>query len=119
VKKLYTEMTEANWKSISCCGEVDVVHVDGTIHHYVCRECGRTLGTLDNGDTPVVTWDPNTANNIRQARRLANLTQTELAEKSGIDQRQISRYEQGQDMAVSSLIRIARALGIEPGELLK
>lgn len=56
---------------------------------------------------------------IRRLREMAGISQKELADKSGIDQRQLSRYENGQDMQVSILLKIATALGADPGELLK
>ena len=62
----------------------------------------------------------NVPENIQHARHNANLTQVELAERMGVAQSRIYEWETGKkDPTASSLIKIARALGIEPGELLK
>ena len=48
------------------------------------------------------------------------LTQDELAAISGIDSSNIRAYENGRAMpSVQSLVRIAFALGLEPGALLE
>jgi transcriptional regulator with XRE-family HTH domain len=60
----------------------------------------------------------NIAENLRKARERSGLTQTELAEKTGIDQRQISRYENGQICKYDKLVLIAEALNISPSNLL-
>ena len=58
--------------------------------------------------------------NIRAARESANISQGALAKAIGATQRQISLYESGdQDPTASRIIAIARALGVEPGELLR
>lgn len=58
---------------------------------------------------------------VREARRLAMLTQGELAEKSGVGITSIVRIEREQlDTAprVSTLRKLARGLGVDPRELL-
>ena len=58
--------------------------------------------------------------NIRLARESAGLTQKELATRIGVAQARIAEWERGKvDPTGSTLIKIAAALGIEPGELLK
>lgn len=120
MKKLYTEMTASDWKQIGHAhGETDTKHCGGTTHNYVCRECGEILGTLYNGDEPVVEWH-NVGANIRSARDAAGLSQKALADKMRIGQARIADWEGGKkDPKASSLFAIADALGIEPGELLK
>lgn len=41
------------------------------------------------------------------------LTQKELAEKSGVSLRSISRFEKGEDIQFSNFIKILRTLGLE------
>ena len=53
---------------------------------------------------------------IRHARKLAALTQTELAERAGIDQGDLSRLETGQGVrgaTIAIVERVAQALGQE------
>jgi len=58
--------------------------------------------------------------NIKRIRESKSLTQTELAEMTGTDQRQIWRYESGETTPDGyRIIEFAHALGVEPGELLK
>jgi transcriptional regulator with XRE-family HTH domain len=56
---------------------------------------------------------------IAERRRLANLTQAQLAERIDVATETISRVERGATVpSVASLARIAGALGCEPYELL-
>jgi transcriptional regulator with XRE-family HTH domain len=56
---------------------------------------------------------------IAERRRLANLTQAQLAERIDVATETISRVERGATVpSVASLARIAAALGCEPYELL-
>ena len=49
-----------------------------------------------------------------RARRLAlGLTQTEAARRSGIQQRQVSTFEHGGDLTLSTLLKLAQALDVE------
>lgn len=57
------------------------------------------------------------AERIKQARIDAGLTQTELAERSGISQPAISAVESGADVRLSTLERIAEALGVPAAKL--
>ncbi len=56
---------------------------------------------------------------LKTARRIAGLTQQQLAEKAGVDDSLISRLERGDRKTASyeSIVRIARALNVEPEEL--
>ena len=57
---------------------------------------------------------------IVRGRQKLGLTQDELAVISGIDSSNIRAYENGRAMpSVQSLVRIAFALGLEPGALLE
>ena len=62
------------------------------------------------------------ANRLKHQRKLAGLTQRELAERSGVSLRMIQAYEQfGQDIAkaeAGSLLNLASVLGCEPATLL-
>lgn len=59
---------------------------------------------------------------LEWARRMAGMTQAELAEKSGVHSRQIQRVEIGEaevgNLAAKNLIAIADALGVEVKNLL-
>lgn len=51
---------------------------------------------------------------IIRARRLAlGLSQVEAARRSGIQQRQVSTFERGGDVTLSTLLRLAQALDLE------
>jgi transcriptional regulator with XRE-family HTH domain len=53
-----------------------------------------------------------------QARKAADLTQAEVAERIGRDQTFVSLIERGQRrMDVIEFIKLAKALGVEPAEL--
>jgi transcriptional regulator with XRE-family HTH domain len=49
-----------------------------------------------------------------RARRLAlGLSQSEVARRSGIQQRQVSIFERGGDVTLSTLLKLAQALDLE------
>lgn len=49
-----------------------------------------------------------------RARRLAlGLSQAEVARRSGIQQRQVSTFERGGDVTLSTLLKLAQALDVE------
>ena len=53
-------------------------------------------------------------NEAFRARRLAlNLSQTEAARRSGIQQRQVSLFERGGDITLSTFLKLAQALDME------
>jgi len=56
---------------------------------------------------------------LKKYRRIAGLTQEQLARKSGVDATLISRFERGSRRRLSydNIIRLARALNLEPEEL--
>jgi transcriptional regulator with XRE-family HTH domain len=57
--------------------------------------------------------------NLRDARKRLGLTQEEVAERSGVHPTEVSRIEAGKrDPRISTLLRLARALEVRPGELL-
>ena len=56
---------------------------------------------------------------IKQARVRAEMTQYQLAESAGVSQPAISQIETGRHrLSLETLIKLAKALGIEPAELL-
>jgi transcriptional regulator with XRE-family HTH domain len=58
--------------------------------------------------------------NLREARRRLSLTQEDVADRSGVHATEVSRIEAGKrDPRVSTVIRLARAVELEPAELLK
>lgn len=57
---------------------------------------------------------------IQHARQESLLTQRALEQLSGIDVSNIGKYERGTALpSLGSLIRIAHALGVDPGELVQ
>lgn len=58
---------------------------------------------------------------LRELREAAELTQSELSEKAGVRQATISQLEGGkrQRVDLGILERLAKVLGVEPGELLE
>ena len=55
---------------------------------------------------------------LREVRLRKVLTQEELAQRSGVAEATISRIESGQQEArISTVRKLAAALGVEPGEL--
>jgi transcriptional regulator with XRE-family HTH domain len=56
---------------------------------------------------------------LRIARRTARLTQVQLAERSGVDQRVISKIETGivRKPEYETVVRLSRALNVEPEKL--
>lgn len=48
---------------------------------------------------------------LQELRRSRRVTQVELADRIGVDQRQVSRLEGGGDLLLSSLVRYVEALG--------
>lgn len=58
--------------------------------------------------------------NLRVARRRAGLRQQDLADRLGIYQSGISLWESGRLVPkITSIVRLAEALKIEPGDLLR
>ena len=57
--------------------------------------------------------------NLRTARRIADLTQEQLAQKAGVDQTTISALERGisRNPSYETVVKLARALNITPEEL--
>ena len=56
--------------------------------------------------------------NIRELRKLKNLSQEAFADKAGLDRTYVGGIERGErNIATLNLIRIALALNIEVGEL--
>ena len=57
---------------------------------------------------------------LKKYRKIAGLTQQQLARKAGVDVTLISRLENGQRLNASypTIVRLARALNLEPEELL-
>jgi transcriptional regulator with XRE-family HTH domain len=56
---------------------------------------------------------------VRNARRVAALSQVDLANRSGIPQHAVSEIEAGRrNPTVLTLLRLAIALGVQPGKLL-
>lgn len=56
---------------------------------------------------------------IGEVRRAKGVTQEELAARLGMAVRGFQRIEAGQNITLHTLARIANALKVEPGELLR
>lgn len=58
--------------------------------------------------------------NLRELRKSLGLTQEDVAQRSGVHATEVSRIEGGKrDPKVSTLERLARAVGVKPGQLLE
>jgi transcriptional regulator with XRE-family HTH domain len=58
--------------------------------------------------------------NLRRARERAGLTQEEVAERSGVHATEVSRIEAGKrDPRISTMERLAEAVEVPPGDLLR
>lgn len=56
---------------------------------------------------------------MRRVRKAAGLTQQALWDSSGVNMTEISRIENGQkDPQLTTIVRLAVGLGIQPGDLL-
>lgn len=60
---------------------------------------------------------------LKKFRQAADLTQKELADKTGINIRQIQKYESGEyalgNMTAKTLLAISDALGVDPHVLIQ
>jgi transcriptional regulator with XRE-family HTH domain len=58
--------------------------------------------------------------NLREARLKLEMSQEQVSEKSGVHATEVSRIEAGKrDPRVSTVERLARAVGLRPGQLLE
>ncbi|MGN6254954.1 MAG: helix-turn-helix domain-containing protein [Solirubrobacterales bacterium] len=58
--------------------------------------------------------------NLREARMKSGMTQEEVAERSGVHATEVSRIEAGKrDPRVSTVLRLAEAVNVKPGQLLE
>jgi transcriptional regulator with XRE-family HTH domain len=55
---------------------------------------------------------------IKAAREALNMSQADLARKVGVDASRLCRWERGEEPRFASVKKLAKALGIRPGELL-
>ncbi len=71
-----------------------------------------------NGSDELDNWKSHTAKTLKRLRKAANLTQGELAKKSGLPQSHISRLESAKHCANHlTLTRLASGLGVKLSEL--
>lgn len=56
--------------------------------------------------------------NLKALRKKKGLSQVSLAKRANVAQPQISAWENGLTPTIASLERLAKALGVKPGELL-
>lgn len=62
----------------------------------------------------------NLGRNLRHARDRLGLTQEQVAERSGVHATEVSRIEAGKrDPRVSTMERLAKAVGVPPSDLLR
>ncbi|HEX5526784.1 MAG TPA: helix-turn-helix transcriptional regulator [Solirubrobacterales bacterium] len=58
--------------------------------------------------------------NLRDARTRSGMTQEQVADRSGVHATEVSRIEAGKrDPRVSTVLRLAKALNVKPGQLLE
>jgi transcriptional regulator with XRE-family HTH domain len=58
--------------------------------------------------------------NLREARKRLGLTQEQVAERSGVHATEVSRIEAGKrDPQISTLLKLAKAVELQPGKLLE
>jgi len=61
----------------------------------------------------------NLGKNLRAARKKLDLSQSEVSQRSGVEQGEVSRIERGiRDPQVSTLEKLAAAVEVPPGRLL-
>ncbi len=59
------------------------------------------------------------AQNLKEARRRARMTQEDVSRASDVHPTEVSRIENGErDARVSTVFRLAKALGVAPGQLM-
>lgn len=57
---------------------------------------------------------------LKQLRAARDMSQADLAERSGVSREHIARLETGHhDPSLSTLVKLAKALKVKPGELLE
>ncbi|MGN6373767.1 MAG: helix-turn-helix domain-containing protein [Solirubrobacteraceae bacterium] len=57
---------------------------------------------------------------LRDTRRQAQVSQDDLAQRSGVDRSAISNYERGRrEPNLRTIVKLARALDVEPASLLR
>lgn len=62
----------------------------------------------------------NLGENLRAARIRLELTQEQVAERSGVQAGEVSRIESGKrDPQVSTVLKLAKAVEVKPGQLLE
>lgn len=74
----------------------------------ICLPAARALPMVR------ITMSETLAARIKRARKHAGLNQTELAERVGLSQQQISSLETGAAEETTALVKIARVCGVNP-----
>ena len=78
-------------------------------------------GVVKNDDISKKTEETlaNIGKNIRSLRKSKGWTQEQLAEKAGINDKEVSHIEQGRrNITIETLIKISSSLGLPPSSLL-
>jgi len=101
--------SEADALSLAAAYDRDDLQPD----NMACTVCGQTHVCIRSNL-------PDVGASIRLHRIASGQTQTELAETIGATQQQVSWWESGRnEPGAYAIIKIAAALGIDPGDLLK
>ena len=122
---------DADWFEYRMDGWGNICNMDGIVvypsksgaHPLQAGEHGYFGNFSDNFAPGVHPELPSTrAQTIRYARLAAGLTQQQLADKSGVNIRQIQRVESGssaaENLTAKNLLALADALGVDPHDLI-
>ncbi len=65
-----------------------------------------------------VQHNPGTLQNLAEIRHASGMSQREVAEAAGVSTLTVLRAENGRGLTMSTVAKIAKALDVEPGELM-
>jgi ribosome-binding protein aMBF1 (putative translation factor) len=93
-------------------------HVQTTVYLSATYRC--RIGGPESEAVPLHEPVPQLARNLRASREIRGLSQVKLARRSGVDLSFINQLENAHaDATMRTLLRLARALGATPADLLR